>query len=289
MNICVLVLIHELKEQQILLLEHLSKDFDVFVHIDKKSNVKVDQVISLSTRIKAFKEYKIYWGHHNMIFATLLLLQQAIKNMYDYYILISGADVPIKSNRTIYEFFNNKDTNYIDYNKFPLQDWPSDDGGFGRIDYFYTKLVGGGEIVRFIRSINLNYIIPLWKKIGLKRKHLKMDFYGGAQWFNLTKECVTQILNVLQSNKKILNRFKYTKIPDEIFFQTIIKNFVHDVKIDNNSLRFIDWSTGPEYPHVFRSIDFERLRNSKALFARKFNSETDFDIIKKCYCELATD
>jgi len=40
MKITIVVLIHEYKEQQKNLIRNLAKDFDVFVHIDKRTKIK---------------------------------------------------------------------------------------------------------------------------------------------------------------------------------------------------------------------------------------------------------
>lgn len=44
-------------------------------------------------------------------------------------------------------------------------------------------------------------------------------------------------------------------------------------------MRYIDWNRGD--PYVWRSCDFYKLINSEFLFARKFDSNIDADIIEK--------
>ena len=53
-----------------------------------------------------------------------------------------------------------------------------------------------------------------------------------------------------------------------------------------NNLRYIDWERGA--PYVFRSDDFEDLINSSCLFARKFDSTVDREIIEKIENFLTT-
>ena len=81
MKIAFIILIHEYNEQQKKLIKHLSKDFDVYVHIDKKLNINIEDIDYKN--VFAFKEYKVYWGSFNQICATLLLYKEANKNKYD--------------------------------------------------------------------------------------------------------------------------------------------------------------------------------------------------------------
>ena len=53
-------------------------------------------------------------------------------------------------------------------------------------------------------------------------------------------------------------------------------------KIPNDShtiMRYIDWNRGG--PYVWKSCDFPELIDSDFLFARKFDSNIDADVIKK--------
>ncbi|MGL5245877.1 MAG: beta-1,6-N-acetylglucosaminyltransferase, partial [Sarcina sp.] len=74
---------------------------------------------------------------------------------------------------------------------------------------------------------------------------------------------------------------------DEVFLQTFslnssFKNKIYSITSENNgSLRFIDWKRGN--PYVFRINDFEELIKPSYLFARKFDVNTDKEIIDKLY------
>ena len=113
--------VHKNDEQVNRLINHLSKDFDIFVHIDQRSSLKIRE----SGNVFVYKKHKVYWGSFNQIMATLYLLKKAFKKGYDRYILISGQDLPIKTNEEIKIFFENNDTEYIHIEKIPSQrGWP---------------------------------------------------------------------------------------------------------------------------------------------------------------------
>lgn len=92
----------------------------------------------------------------------------------------------------------------------------------------------------------------------------------------------------LVSNEKwVKKEFRFSKCCDELFLQTVLMNspyaqnlsctvFQNDYK---SCQRYIDWNRGN--PYVFRENDFEELISSGYLFARKFDSKVDSEIINK--------
>ncbi len=282
MKIAILILLHEYNEQQKKLIKTLKKDFDLYIHIDKKTNIKIKD----EKNVFVYKQYKVYWGSYNQILATLFLFKNANKNNYDRYLLISGADLPLKSNKNIITFFENSDKEYFDYTKFPKIEWKKDNYGFDRVDYFHFNYIKNSKIFitkfffKILNGINERIIIRILKFFHIRRPRFKIDYYGGANWMDLTGNCVSQIIAFTNSHPNFIKKFRYTRCADEIFFQTIIFNFVKNIQIEKKCLRYVDFQTGPEYPRIFRKDDFSRLVNNDALFARKFNINVDSEIIK---------
>ncbi|NTO32928.1 glycosyl transferase, partial [Enterococcus faecium] len=80
------------------------------IHIDKKTDIEPS--------IEAFKSYdnveflcnknsvKIYWGGFYIVQAEINLVKRELQNeKYLKYVLLSGADYPIKENEYIYNYF----------------------------------------------------------------------------------------------------------------------------------------------------------------------------------------
>ena len=291
MKIAILMLLHEYNEQQKNLINHLSKDFDVYIHVDKRSKINIQQINSKN--VFAFEEYKVYWGHFNIVLATLFLLRKASEKKYDRYLLVSGQDMPLKSTKDIYAFFDNNTNEYLCVFELPHKRWTGN-GGFDRVDYYYPKSFSRGNsnlfrviFSRIIRKINRVCIIPMLKLLKIHRRRIKgIKYYGGSEWFNLTHNCVSQILSFLDNNENYYKSFKHTDCSDEVFFQTLICNYVKNVNLVKSALRYDDWQTGPEYPRILRVSDYEKLRQTDFLFARKFNASIDNDIILKLYNDI---
>lgn len=288
-KIAILILLHENTEKEQRLINHLSKDFDLYIHVDKKSNIL--ETDFSGENIYVYKKYKVFWGSYNQICATYYLLSKAAEKHYKRYILISGSDIPLKSNKEIYNFFDNNEKEYFEYEKFPRKCW-GESGGYDRVDYYYMNSINGLKLKPvtkffriYIRKIN-TLLIKIFRLLKIKRKRLEIDYYGGANWTNLSDKCVQSIVEYLHTNPKLFNRFKYTFCADEIFFQTIIMNFVNNIYIENDSLRFTSWEKNSSHPNIIRMVDYEKLKKSHALFARKIDINIDHDIVNKIYQDI---
>jgi len=276
-KIAIMMTVHKNEEQVKRLIKHLSKDFDIYVHIDQKSSLK----ISKTENVFVYKKYQVYWGSFNQIITTLYLLQRAFKKGYNRYILISGQDMPIKTNDEIKLFFKNNDAEYIHIEKIPNQrGWPNMDR---LTKYHFNQMNSRIDDKKYIRKITRGF--SKFMSIIRPRK-LNCDFYGGANWTNYTHNCVEKIFEYLENNPEYINRFKWTSCADEIFYQTIV-NQLNGLKIINNCLRYVNWIDGPEHPKTLRTIDYKKImNNNKNLFARKFDENVDKEIIEMIYKKI---
>jgi Core-2/I-Branching enzyme len=69
------------------------------------------------------------------------------------------------------------------------------------------------------------------------------------------------------------------KIPEEIFFQTVLMNSPFKNQIENDNLRYIIWQSPSRHPEILRKSDFSGCINSKKLFARKFDCTVDEEVL----------
>lgn len=75
---------------------------DIYLHIDKRAVALYQKIKGFKTRKAGFylieKSIKVYWGDISLVKAEYLLFETALKNgTYVYYHLLSGTDLPIKS------------------------------------------------------------------------------------------------------------------------------------------------------------------------------------------------
>jgi hypothetical protein len=280
-----MLLVHNNEIQANRLVSHLANDFDIYVHIDKRSKLQIKR----KENVFIFKRYKVYWASLNIILATLYLMQKAYKKGYDRYILISGQDLPIKTNDEIRKFFVKNTNEYIYSEKLPRSCW-NGNGGFDRvIKYWPNRIYTGNKYFFYGTILRWIYIIEklLFKVLlKIKRRPFDYEYYGGSQWFNFTNHCMQGIFEYLRENKKYIKRFRWTHCSDEIFFQTIINKIRDGLTIVDDYLRYIDWGSGGAHPKVLREEDYEKITESNDLFARKFDMDIDSTIIELLYKKI---
>lgn len=267
---------HQVKE---LIGEILTENSTVFVCVDSKSyelkeTLEKHYKDNFSVRIVE-KSFDIRWGGFNMIRTIMEGIKCVISSgvKFRYVNLLSGQDFPIKNSAVIEEFFRGNTKEYIHNFELPNEVWAYNNYGMDRINYFYD----------FDNPfIHRNEYKNIMSQIGSERPGLEEGaIYGGLQWWSLTYECVEYIHSFLDENYKYINFFKYSALPDEMFFQTIVMNSKFKNQVENNPLRFIKWLDGKEHPKTLTMEDYDDIASSKGFWARKFDYDIDREIIKK--------
>lgn len=277
-KIAIMMTVHKNDEQVNRLIDHLSNDFDIFVHIDKRSYLKIRE----SENVFVYKKYKVYWGSFNQIMATLFLLEQAYNKGYYRYLLISGQDLPIKTNKEILDFFESNDKEYISGYKLPIASL-SGNGGLDRMTRYWENRRSRSKFLMGL-FIYERLIFSFISRV--RPRPIDYEFYKGSNWINFTHQCVEKIFEYLDKNPRYIKRFKWTRCADEIFYPTIL-NLLEGLIVENENLRYVNWTDGPEYPKTLRLGDYEKIiYNDKKLFARKFDERIDIEIIERIYKEI---
>lgn len=279
-----LILAHKNLKQLQKLIECIdSVNNDIYIHIDKKCR-EFNSEFTFNTKysnIVIFNDIDVRWGDFSIVQVELNLLMAAIKNNYSYYHLLSGEDLPIKNMNYIYNFFeeSKKEFIYFTSNKISKKD-------YDRI--YYRHLMLGKLRTSSNRYVNKFYfwidelLVFLQKILFLKKKKSITNYQRGSQWFSITNDFAKYVID---NYNLIVSDFSGTLIPDEMFIQTILinskwTNNLYKKDLYNNveqNMRYIDWNRGN--PYVFTDEDFEYLKSSNCLFARKFDIKKDPKII----------
>ena len=278
-RIAIMMTVHKNKEQVRRLVNHLSKDFDVFIHIDRRSSLRINE----SENVFVFKKYKTYWGSFNQIMSTLFLINQAYNIGYERYLLISGQDLPIKTNKEILGFFEDNKKEYISGDKLPVKGL----AGNGGLDRMTRYWLNPHERSNFFMNYLYKFEILFFSLIAkIRPRPIDYEFHKGSNWINLTHRCVNKVLDYLNKNPQYIMRFKWTTCADEIFYHTII-NLLEGLEVENENLRYVNWADGPEYPKTLRLEDYKKIiQSNNKLFARKFDENIDNKIIDLLYGKI---
>lgn len=103
-----LILAHNQEKLLIQLLHSLDvKENDIYLHIDKRSEIKLENISESvhNAKVEFVNRISVEWGGYSMIEATMILLKAATKTHHIYYHLLSGVDLPLKSINQINSFY----------------------------------------------------------------------------------------------------------------------------------------------------------------------------------------
>ena len=273
-RICFLIAAHKNQGQLLRLINHLKKDFDIYVHIDKKSKLNLKSF----DNVNIYKSIKVYHGGVSQVAATLFLIREAFKNNYERYIFISGQDVPLKTNKEIINFFDeNKDKEFISFENIK-----NNDGMYKEMS-FRINAYNFGKIYRKLLSRKFRESIS---NIPFIKRKTPENIYYGSSWWNLSHNAIKYILEYIEKNPAFLKRYNYTWGSDEVFFQSILLTSNFKNKCVNDCLRYLIWNGGA--PIDLQMKDYSEIKKNikDNLFARKFDENIDNDIIDKLYKDL---
>lgn len=262
---------------------------DLFVHVDKKAG-DFDRVI-LEQNVKKsglifVERIDVVWGGFSQIECEMNLIKAVLRNgEYDYLHLISGADLPLKNQNDIHDFFDkNKGTEFVEYDKSQIEEKYMDRV---RHAYRFQNVYGRNRknplmIALFLFDKVSDRLQTLFKVNRVKNENV--IWQKGPNWFSITGE----FARYLVSHEDFINRvFKYSVSGDEMFLQTVLVNSEYGKNVyksgvdaaDSPALRKIDWNRGAPYTFRFQDYD-ELISDDNAMFARKFNPDTDNRIIE---------
>lgn len=242
---------------------------DIFLHIDAKvKNFDFAKFQSLCTRANVIypeKRINVQWGTQSQVKTEMLLFETASAcGLYHYYHLISGADLPLKTQDEIHAFFAKEENSYLFYEEITSQ-W-----NYFRVSRFNILVGKDGPIWGRIKA----YLHLAQDKLSIDRvKNTGLQIKKGSNWCSVNQDAV----NILLANRReILKLTRFSICADEIYKQTFLLYYGHPVV--NNDLRRVNFQGG-SHPQIYRTEDFDMLLQSGRLFARKFDENVDKEII----------
>ena len=248
---------------------------DIYIHIDAKVSELPHITAEHAKLIFIDKRIDVRWGDVSVVEAEYALFHAAYgKGGYSYYHLLSGCDLPLKSQDYIHSFceqnegkefigYTLTDVNYEIIRK--VERW----------HLFPKEFRESKKWKRYLRSASLKA-----QELIDWRRNRDIDFKKGSQWVSVTERMARYFL---EHAKWAMDIFHHTFCSDEIVMQTIAWHFAWEQIYDKDDdargcLRAIGWRDGQLIDWC--AADYDTLIASPALFARKFNS-SDWDFIEK--------
>jgi len=225
--------------------------------------------------VRLLARHKCSWDDAGMVTAAIKGINEMARLdfIYDYAILLTGQDYPIKSDAQFRErLAAAAGGSFMEWAAWPIPNWEKG-RAIRRIENFHWHL----PFPRWARSVGWpvhrqNLAIPMKRKIpGGLHPH-----FGSAFWY-LHRSCLKYIHDYVSRHREYVRFFHYVMIPDECFFQTLLMNSPLATSITPRNLTYIDWR--PPWPGILKIADLPKLQQSDCLFARKFDSATDGKIL----------
>jgi hypothetical protein len=272
-------------------------DGDIFIHLDAKrqySSVQIDSLKALThySNLYVYSQIPVVWGGSTLVKCELFLMEKAFSGEYGYYHLLSGHDFLLKPIQQIQEYYEmNNDKVFLAVDHDPLNKLSM----FARIDQYHINTTN-----RHITMLLNRFTTILQNIIGIHRVKNTPDekyFAKGMEWASMPASFVKC---VLKEKKFIMQLGRYSLCFDELYKQMVYlkhqDEFSLNFDIENSekykgapryklevmaTLHKVDWERGT--PYTYRNSDYDELIHSHCMFARKFDSRIDKEIINRLF------
>lgn len=248
---------------------------DIYVHIDRKVKTLPSLSTSKSRLYMLDKRIDVRWGDYSQILCEFLLWETALANgPYEFYHLISGTHLPLKSQDDIHLFFDQHVGNSLFSNLEPRSGDYYEILKLHRINLFTRNYASANKLVaRMSQFLWKSFIaIQRWLNITINDG---VQFYWANNWCSLSNEAVAYLVN---NKRDIIRRYRWSFCGDEWFVPTELKksDLVETVLNCDNLLY---GTIGKSNASVLTMDDLAGIRSSNCLFARKFTSR-DRDLLE---------
>ncbi|WP_375687785.1 DUF5928 domain-containing protein [Pseudooceanicola sp. LIPI14-2-Ac024] len=213
---------------------------------------------------------KCGWGEWSLVQATMNAAEAALEAFPEatHFHMISGDCMAIKSAEFAHELLDRADCDHIESHDYFDSGWIKT--GFREERLIYRHWFNERSQKRLFYAAT-----DLQRRLGLTRQPpADLDIRVGSQWWCLRRHTLGAVLDFARQRRDVVRFFRTTWIPDETFFQTIVRHLVPDEEIRNRSLTFLMF-TDYGMPATFYNDHYDLLLSQDYLFARKISPEAE--------------
>lgn len=246
-------------------------DVRFYIHIDKKNSIDFNFILesNIQNIILIKDRVNVFWGGASQIYATLNLLNEAMKNPEnEYFHLMSGECLPLKDFKLIeQEWSENPNINYIESHLDKKNEWRLK----VRVPHSDTKYL------RTFIGKAFNKILKFSTYIYKSTDFDENYFYFGSQWFSINRSLAKKFID--KKNESYFRNFKNITCADEHAFQILARIEDKSTNISDNNKRFIMFKkkSSPEYLTEKNLLNIDK---NSYWFARKVKEEILISHIK---------
>ncbi len=216
----------------------------------------------------AHKRVKCGWGEWSLVRATLNAIEAAVEAFphATHFYMLSGDCMAIKSAEFAHAFLDRNEVDFIESFDFFNSDWIKTGIKEERLIYRHWFNERNRKAL-FYASMDWQ------KRLGLSRKvPADLAIQIGSQWWCLRRQTIETLLEFVRKRRDVVRFFQTTWIPDETFFQTLVRHLVPEHQISTRTLTFLMF-TDYGMPVTFYNDHYDLLLSQDYLFARKISAE----------------
>lgn len=238
----------------------------VIVHVDKsvprKLRNRFANALSDVPLVRFSKRYRCEWGTWGIVAATQsaseLLLREYPQVSHVY--LASGACLPLRPVQELIDYLAERPR--IDFiESATTADVPWTVGGLEE-ERFTLDFPFAWKRQRFL----FDQYVKLQRRLRFKRRiPAGLVPHMGSQWWCLSRRTLSTILQD-PARKEYERYFRRVWIPDESYFQTLVRQYATHVESRSLTLSKFDYQGKP---HIFYDDHLQLLRRSDCFVARK--------------------
>ncbi len=244
----------------------------VAIHLDagagREAEAALRRALAGNPQVAFVPRVRCGWGDWTLVAATLAAIRTALAAFPDasHLYLISGDCLPIKTAAYVHTRLDAEDRDWIESVDFHSSGW------------IRTGLVAERLVYRHPfnerRQRRLFYAsLALQERLNLTRAVPQdLQVMIGSQWWCLRRTTVETILDFLSTRPDVTRFFRLTWIPDEIFFQTLVRHLIPEDRIESRPPTFLMF-TDYGMPVNFHDDQHDFLLSQDAFFARKISPD----------------
>ncbi|WP_134680732.1 DUF5928 domain-containing protein [Paracoccus ravus] len=245
----------------------------VSIHFDARASQRDYDVIRTELGdnpavVFAARRWKCGWGEWTLVAATLEAVRAAVAAFpaASHFYMLSGDCMPIKSAEYAHAFLDAEDCDYIESFDFFKSDWIKTGMREERLIYrhWFNERT---QPKRFYASYALQRRFRLTRRIPAD-----IQVMIGSQWWCLRRQTIERVLEFCDSRPDVMRFFATTWIPDETFFQTVVRHVVPRKQLRTRTLTYLVF-TDYGMPLTFYNDHYDLLMGQNYLFARKISPE----------------
>jgi len=244
----------------------------VVIHVDRRVPgprfAAFAQRLSGLENVRFCRRFACDWGTWSLVAATQAASEMLLADFPDatHVVATSGSCLPLRPADELADYLAERPgTDFIE--------------SVTTADVAWT--IGGIDFERFVLFFPFSWRRQRWlfdrmvnvqRRLGIRRRlPPRVVPHLGSQWWCLTRQTLTRILQDPERSRHE-GYFRYVWIPDESYFQTLVR--LHSDQIESRSLTLSKFDFQGK-PHVFYDDHLQLLRRSDCFIARKIWPDAD--------------